>query len=79
MTITPIPATITETDSRLVPLSEQRWCVLGSRVDDKSETAILGFICLVAGVYEVTTVTRPLDVTFCTDLRAAQAAVSDLC
>jgi hypothetical protein len=79
MTITPSPATITASDTDLVQLSTRQWRVLGSRVDDKSEAAILGLICLVAGVYEVTTAARPLDVTFCTDLRAAQAAVSDLC
>lgn len=78
MTLTTPPRTLLDEPLILDEVAENQWRVLDVNVPEDTAASIVGFVCVVAGVYEVTSLRRPLEVTFCTDLTAAQIAILDM-
>ena len=57
----------------LEEVAPEQWRVLDAGLPPTSIDALIGFVCRTAGVYEVTTMTEPLDVSFFTDLDSVRA------
>jgi hypothetical protein len=81
MTITatsarPVSA-LTDGDVRFDELARDQWRVVDARLPHDDAAAVLGFVCVVAGLLEVTTLARPLEIEFCADQRAARAVFLD--
>jgi len=81
MTITattarPVSA-LADGDIRFDELARDQWRVVDARLPHDDATAVLGFVCVVAGLLEVTTLARPLEIEFCADERAARAVFLD--
>jgi len=57
----------------LQALGDQQWRVLDGRLDAGDVAALLGFVEVIAGLYEVTTMDAPGDRRFCPSLDAVRS------
>ncbi|KQO84594.1 hypothetical protein ASF17_03720 [Frigoribacterium sp. Leaf263] len=70
-------SSLADGDIRFDELARDQWRVVDARLPHDDATAVLGFVCVVAGLLEVTTLARPLEIEFCADERAARAVFLD--
>ena len=71
---TPVrPSDPAEASVVLEEIAPEQWRVLDTGLPPTSIDALIGFVCRTAGVYEVTTMTEPLAVSFFTDLDSVRA------
>ena len=73
----PLSSRTSEADVRLEEISPNLWRVLDARLPRDDAAALLGFVTVVAGLFEVTALARPLEMRFCADEQAARLAFLD--
>jgi hypothetical protein len=62
-----------EVDVRFEEVAQQQWRVVDARIPAGDVAGLLGFVCIAAGLYEVTALSAPLEISYCADERSARA------